>query len=54
MEPGTRLGSYECPEHGANLTKDVKRPTLVFATILWATLYLGPGIAEAQDLRDFR
>ena len=27
----------------------MKRATLVFGTILWATFYLGPGIAEAQE-----
>ena len=27
----------------------MKRTALVFATILWATFYLGPGTAEAQE-----
>ncbi len=27
----------------------MKRTTLVFGTILWATFYLGPGTAEAQE-----
>ncbi len=42
------LGS-RTPSTCANLAKYMKRTALVFGTILWATFYLGPGTAEAQE-----